>query len=113
MTMIYVVFAQAGSRSNEDNDDWMVCAYLDRALAEQHATKAQQRADRLYRANRMWVALRMHGNRETTTWLDHFGEPRDMANPYDPGMRFNNYEKVGYSILTLPIRTTVGKDWPL
>lgn len=107
--MIYLVFAQAGSRSNEDADDWIVCAYASLALAEHHAAKAQQRADRLYRANSMWTVLRMDTSREKTTWLDHWGCPRDGANPYDPGMRFNNDVRVGYSVLAIPLRSAVGK----
>lgn len=114
MDTIYLVFGQSGSRSNEDYDDWIVCAYSDKALAEQHVKKAQARADRLYRANRMWVALRMDGTPNgATTWLDNFGDPHSGSNPYDPGMRFNNYERVGYSVLPIFKRTAVGRDWPL
>ena len=109
MNEIYLVCGESGSRSNEDYNDWVVCAYESAELAAQHVAKAQARANRLYRANRLWVDLRMHGNHDKTTWLNAWGGPRPNANPYDPGMIFNNYDRVRYSAHSVNFLTDVRK----
>jgi len=105
---IYIVFAQAGSYSTEDTDSWIVCAYEDEALAKQHARKAQMRWQRIRRAVQMWQALRMHNwPPKTTTWLGQLGDPREGANPYDPGMRYN--DTLWYEVLAIPVLASVQK----
>lgn len=102
--MVYIVFAQAGSYPTEDTDSWIVCAYANEEPAKQHALKAQMRWRRLMRMVRMW---RTRGTYEPTTWLDRWGDPRHGANPYDPGMRYN--DTLWYSVVVIPLLAAVQK----
>lgn len=108
MSEIYLVVANAGSYSNEDVDSWVVCAYIDLALAEQHARKAQAQWRRIDRMVDMWRALRMHNSPpRPTTWLSALGDPRDGANPYDPYMRYNGI--IRYEVDCVPLLSQVIK----
>lgn len=100
---IYLVVAHAGSYSNEDVDSWVVCAYPDLALAEQHASKAQQRWQRLRLLSRLWTESR----ERPTTWLTQFGDPREGTNCYDPSMRYNDDTR--YEVECMPMLSQVGR----
>jgi hypothetical protein len=99
---IYIVVGTAGQY--DERTEWVVCAYANAELAEQHAKRAQRSANRIGRAQRLWRENRMgRWPPEDTTWFSHFGDPRAGANLYDPNMQFPDSPNYHVECVPFPV----------
>ena len=96
-TEIYLVTGVSGDY--EDRREWVVCAYVDAALAAEHVRRAQRFAWRLVQIQQLYFQLRDTYPWKPTRFLDDMGRPK--ANPYDSSMVFDS-SGVHYSVAAMP-----------
>ena len=82
--VVYIVRGETGQ--HDDYCTWNVCAYLDRAGAIEHSTKAQAVADKAWQ---VWKEAR-----------DYLVRPE---NPFDPDMHMD-YGGTGYVVDELKLK---------
>ncbi len=99
----YIVCGTSGSWMTEDRADWNVCVYDTQSAANCHVERAQRRADRIARAQRLWRDLRNEvATKHFNRWGDYTGR-----NPYDPWMQFN--DGLRYFVEEIPRFTAVSR----
>ena len=90
---VYIVFARAGMYS--DSTEWNVAAYAERATAEEHARKAQERANELHE----W----RDADGDSWQYADDETKP---VNEYDPGHASRAfYGEPSYGVGEVPLLT--------
>lgn len=90
MTQIHVVIGSTGEYS--DRDEWLVAAYPDLTLAEEHVGIASDRARELFAA--------------TKSDPDPWGARRSSVNVYDPNGRMD-YTGTSYWVAIVELRTAL------
>jgi hypothetical protein len=96
---IYVVIGVAGEYS--DRNEWVVCAYTDEALAQEHVVKAGEAA------NTLTLAYQHLDYEEETEVFTEDGELKPGANLYDATMQLNSTYGTRYHYTKTTIRTAL------
>ena len=91
MDVVHVVIGQTGEYS--DRREWMVCGYVDEAMAQEHVRLASARAREIFTASNNY---------------DLPYEAREnLVNEYDPDAQSMDYTGTEYYIAAVDIRTAI------